>query len=1000
MKKILALLSFFLFAVTLSACNENAIVPKNVEIVDHVISWDKVKNAEGYTIHIDETKIFIFENTYDLAKLDLDEGTYNIFVSSKIKNVESKFSNTVSYKLDTKLDTPKNIRFEDLLVTWEKVNEASGYIVFVGEESFRITSTTFDFSNYAIKGGKKEVKVKAFSNNKLSQFSESLTYIITANISDLTKSLMLKELSYNYKLNMKENDFESLYEYGQYLSTVKSLEYYITATSNSGIAEENIISLYYEVVELIKGDKYFENLQDILSYFNDLQELGLSRNVVSEIIYEFATINMEMALEYPISSQYENLILQIEEEIENINKINQVDITRDLFIKYNDNLESVYIDDFIFNNHDEYNNNSIYRSIYYMFEHVMKYGEENKEDIDYWLYEIYPNLYDDFYKIFINIYNEGNEEEQQRVFTFLDEIFYFKNEIYYYQNDISMYKEIIELEKESIETQKLMLDFYTDNKDYIIDSFKETYDFVIMLSETIGKDHVFNIITNLISYGNITNEEFIILKDELVKVLYEFKPTVESFEQSYKMLILSSAQIYGFDLSEILEDTSVLSETSVITIDLLLEFISAIDIEYLNGLEELFTSFDPYVNQKLIQFEVFMYTLDYFKDFIELNKDRYNEVLTDAVIKDMYISLLNNLRSEYGEELIPLNLNDEYETLRDFIKLVGTKLIPTIEVINKYKEIFTLTTSNLLLDQINLFIDLNEVLFNDLDEEKAKVILDFMFVYFKTGLELTANIDLNIDIDQFYHEEKANLIELLLTLNKVSNKVFAKMNEIDLNVYLENENITLDDGWDEQYRFLLYIIDVLKGALDAETKEYLNSAINLLNNEILDNALLTPLYEGAETTYEDVVNNINNALEKIYLDVDLVSSYNYNDLKEEEWDKIIEIRIEIFGEFNKVLIKNEYLYLVEYGIIHLELYYYDEIHYEITFSYPGEYYIYSVSNVDQVEVIMKKDDGTTEVFNLDSSSLWTHKITVNEEETIFFIFKDKVEEFHIIEIFK
>ena len=103
--------------------------PTNLEIVGKTLTWDKVKNAAGYTLSVGTNLTMVInidvpENRFSIP--DIYAGATFVVVArgDNIYYLDSDWSDTIVYKLQ--LPTPKNLKLIDNILTWDYVETMSG----------------------------------------------------------------------------------------------------------------------------------------------------------------------------------------------------------------------------------------------------------------------------------------------------------------------------------------------------------------------------------------------------------------------------------------------------------------------------------------------------------------------------------------------------------------------------------------------------------------------------------------------------------------------------------------------------------------------------------------------------------------------------------------------------------------------------------------------------------------------------------------------------------
>lgn len=80
---------------------------------------------------------------------------------------------------------PQNLKVEEGVLTWDEVEEASKYLILIGNDEIEVNTTSFDLKTLTLESGEYKVKVKAFLNDKYGPYSEEVVYLV--NIAVLSK---------------------------------------------------------------------------------------------------------------------------------------------------------------------------------------------------------------------------------------------------------------------------------------------------------------------------------------------------------------------------------------------------------------------------------------------------------------------------------------------------------------------------------------------------------------------------------------------------------------------------------------------------------------------------------------------------------------------------------------------------------------------------------------------------------------------------------------------
>ena len=144
--------------------------PVNLSILDNgILTWDVVPLATSYEVMIDGIGSRINQGDRLVSVDDLGDGVFSISVKARGDNVytsDSPYSMQLFY-IDgdyvgpVLLEAPKNIRYVNGRVEWDRVQNAHVYEVLMNDEPISDISTTYLASNYIVELGIHVFRVRA-----------------------------------------------------------------------------------------------------------------------------------------------------------------------------------------------------------------------------------------------------------------------------------------------------------------------------------------------------------------------------------------------------------------------------------------------------------------------------------------------------------------------------------------------------------------------------------------------------------------------------------------------------------------------------------------------------------------------------------------------------------------------------------------------------------------------------------------------------------------------
>ncbi len=150
MKQLLSILLLVVLLFSFTGCSQDATrrlsTPKNVNVVNGLISWQTVENAQSYKVIINGVE-HSTENPYFLADSSVDFDCRVIAVGKGY--FDSLPSPTVSYTvIRQQLATPQNVKVNyNGKISWDAVPNATGYVVTVNGEDIQVSATYLEVGN-------------------------------------------------------------------------------------------------------------------------------------------------------------------------------------------------------------------------------------------------------------------------------------------------------------------------------------------------------------------------------------------------------------------------------------------------------------------------------------------------------------------------------------------------------------------------------------------------------------------------------------------------------------------------------------------------------------------------------------------------------------------------------------------------------------------------------------------------------------------------------------
>ncbi|MCL2756427.1 MAG: hypothetical protein FWE45_05275 [Firmicutes bacterium] len=152
----------------------------------NILRWNAVENAERYRIYIDGEYLDTINSVGSVIEFNLDnldprvhgvgEVAINVIASTNGVHLDSEPATLFFNIAPIMLDTPEVYQYDENVFTWNAVENASEYAIYVnGNRVTTVTERTFDLVQLGLGQGTHQIRVRAigtgnFSNSSLSQY--------------------------------------------------------------------------------------------------------------------------------------------------------------------------------------------------------------------------------------------------------------------------------------------------------------------------------------------------------------------------------------------------------------------------------------------------------------------------------------------------------------------------------------------------------------------------------------------------------------------------------------------------------------------------------------------------------------------------------------------------------------------------------------------------------------------------------------------------------------
>lgn len=914
MKRMYALLVVLIGVIGLFGCESSTLgKPNNLKIAEHTLTWDAVKDAESYVVIINNQEYTVTTTTFDLSTLNLGNGTYSVYVVAKKGATLSMPSTSVNYVVtsgSTQLSVPI-IQLTGHMLSWQPIQDATGYQVIVNGQIHSTTATIFDLSTLNLTAGVYNVTVKATSGTLLSQASAPKSYtVITVENRTLIYGNLMKAVNPTYVPDMKRTDFENDDEYSMYVRMNTMVNLYLDVAIAEGMTGNDMVNLLTFMVELpMKMSSPQPTL--LKTEFDKLGTYGLTPDLFTTMIMTLGNEAMQFALEEQESQRVQllarnqNYATELQAALASTNLQNFL-----LSLKpYADNAYDVDLLDAFTANAEDLDLFTIYYGMTEYANYIINgYGYQNM--YGEYLTNEYIFL---FQRILWNAYYANNVALINSIAnrSVLDPIY----DIALLISDHQMDMEQLDSLEIQIEMMSVVLEMMSDQGEELRVILLEVTTYIKTLYTAIPMTMLTEFET-LIQSGAVSMEELMIFKDEVVQILIDTLPAEASFKRFYETLMVMGGSMAGYDVSTLLTHSTSIAQLDRNSMLLGLKLLLAIDAEDVNAVIQITNGMfvgdyndlgQAYIKERINPnqvVELIMYVLEFMDEFVTDQKDLIDTIKAidvDTIVIDYMTFAVGIAKSELQKEMTP----DQFALVSELLDVFLAEL-PTY--IDFYREIYSmdvtlikhiLATDGQMLKDLATFISNESMQPEDIFtfvEQMIDHIMDyrglirsefdeaFVTKYIQLlkvpmmGVCIQGGID--DDCDGLFEAVKPGLIDLMVILLDFEETLMAELDALT-NLYgqIESWEVSMDIG------IMIQIVVLLDKLMDSDKALFLAAIETVLDDIIGTSPVMTLLnidvLELAQIKQEAI-----SMLNDIDAELDRLAALNFSQLTENDIEDI------------------------------------------------------------------------------------------------------------------
>lgn len=907
MKRLYLFIALILGVIGLAGCETTSFdKPSNVLISGTTVSWDAVKDAESYIVIVNNQEHSVTVTSFDLSTLNLTAGSYSVTVVAKKGTTLSLPSASVTFVVEASgvTLTAPIVTLTGHILSWTVVTNATAYQVIVNGTPYTTTGTTYDLSTLNLAAGIYTVTVKATAGSVLSQSSAPKTYtVISVENRDIIYTALLKVVNPSYEPSMERTDFENDEEYQMYgrMSTMVNLYLDVAISEGmSGVDMANMLTFMVELPQNITSPQ--PSL--IKTELDKLGTFGLTPEIFTSFVMTLGDEFLQITLEDQESRRLE-MIEYIDDFQTDLNALV-------LSSSYTGFMQATrpYVNTYELSLFDQFGYDLAEIDLFKWYWHVkeyanyIEYGYSNDFEYTGELTDEYMMLFD---SILWNIYyNDKTLFNTILNGSALDVFYDIAILVSDYQNNVNEIKNI----EQQIEMIEIVLDMMSNESEQLRTLFEEVITYLQTLYQAIPVTLITDFET-LISSSDVSIEELMVFKDEMIDILIETLPEESSFELVYETLLTLAGGMTDTNVTTLVGHANSVATIERNSILLGLEFLGSIDTSLVNeviaitdGLvsDPVYDPYKEYYGEPDVDFvkvvDLIMLILNHIDGFIDEQQtllDTIHAVDLVPMVIDFATFAVGLAKTELEMELDPSTYAQvsllldtfllEIPTYMDFydevismdIKLINNILLTQgqmlkdlalfIETEDKNPEV-TLEFIELMVDHV---MDYRGLIRSDLDLEFINTLVDVLKVPMM-GVCLQTGID--DDCDGLVEVLKPGVVDLLTQVLMIEAVLMTELDSIT-NIY--GQIVTWDVEFD--LGLMAHVVISLDHIMDSD-KALFEDLMGIILTEIIGLDRVQILLDLTETDLTELESTLQAKLDEVDADLDYLAALDFSTLSE------------------------------------------------------------------------------------------------------------------------
>ncbi|QWB95916.1 hypothetical protein KHQ89_00095 [Mycoplasmatota bacterium] len=766
------------FVVTESGGSDALDVPSNVDVTQDTLTWDAVDDATSYTVMIGTESYTANTNTFDLSSLGLAVGEYSITVKANNASESSNASTAVSYEVtevSLTLDAPTNLAINNDVLSWDAVDDALGYIVYIDGDDYAVSTNSYDLSTLLLSVDDYVIEVRATAGSVESDLSTEITYeVVALGNSDDVYAAVLLVVNPSYLPDMNEDDFEDEVEFDVYMETAQLVEFYADMTVQSAMSTEDAVGFFDDMyTPMMNGE--MNSVFDLMDAFNNFETYDMSNERIVDMLYGLVELALELNFE-DFEGEFAEAQLSYNDAEAAVttymNSSAYTDVVDDILLAHATTSVEIEQIKMMFESYSSYEYLSTFITMGYDAYHGTAIDYTNYL---YYIYDVDASRLEALANVVIAINNDSAARDilldSNGLWNIQSELSSLNSSLEYAQS----YMMSISTTLEQIEdVQTLINTNDEENKEALL----TMVDFLMTVQATMPDD-VIELLDDMLEESSLTTTEIFQIKAELIDVIQEAMPSVDEFIALRLVEIAFAEALSGLDLADLEAQASFLGNLDYASLEVSLLFIEDFGVSDYTGVLLLLEPImnDGMVNDPVVIVDILDFIMSYLEDFEAAHPDEVQaladlmgsenieaiyDLLFEQIISmieeqedvpDEVIFVLNALANRYDEAVMLLQMveNIGIDMITTFVETEGL-IVDALMAIDEADPEDSAAQLAAVIDAVESVDDYLQIFIDDLSEEQYVAVLSFASIPLTLGLAS--------QLDMTYEETEALLLNI------------------------------------------------------------------------------------------------------------------------------------------------------------------------------------------------------------------------------------------------